>query len=84
MSLLPGKMPRRDMVKTGHRQANLSMRNGYDVFSLAQELFLSPSTVRSYWDGRRFPSVESLEKMRLLFHLGSIDDLIVWEDVENG
>ena len=52
---------------------------GMSQLQLAQKLYLSPSTIGMYEQGRRMPSIDVLVQMSRIFHV-SLDYLITGKD----
>jgi transcriptional regulator with XRE-family HTH domain len=64
--------------QTGERIRALMKQNGYTAKSLAIQLNLSESAVRNYIRGRNLPTVDCMFQMCTLFHLESLEELLVF------
>lgn len=63
--------------KTGEHIRALMVKNGYTVKTLAAQLNLIESAIRNYIRGRNLPTVDCMLQMCKLFHLDSVEELLV-------
>lgn len=79
-------IPLREMnlSKTCAHIKELRSQNQLSRPAVAAYLGVSESALRNYETGRRTPSIETFRRLCDLFHLNTIDEIIVWEEQRYG
>lgn len=76
----PKGLPHIDWRATGKRIDMLRVQNNFTKPALARALNLSEDSIESYIKGRRTPSLDTLLALCDLFHLDSVNDILIREE----